>query len=170
VSHLAASARLLAGRPDLAEQPLRRGVEKLAKMGDGRMLATTIAMLAQAVYAQGGTQEAGTLCRQAADGAPDDDIVTQVIWRSVQAKLLARDGRGQDAERLAREAVALIEQTDLLSYHGDAMLDLAEVLNITERFDESRDCLRKGLALYEAKGNTVAAARARSLLEDAGHG
>ena len=164
VSHLAASARLLAGRPDLAEEPLRRGVQKLAGMGDGRMLATTIALLAQAVYAQGGTEEAAELCRRAADGAPDDDIVTQVIWRSVQAKIAAREGRAEDGERLAREAVALIDSTDLLNYHGDAMLDLAEVLSITKRSDEARECLRAGLALYEAKGNTVAGARARSLL------
>ena len=166
VSHLAASARLLAGRADLAEEPLRRGVQKLATMGDGRMLATTTAMLAQAVYAQGGEREARDLCRQTARGAAADDIVTQVIWRSVEAKLLARDGRVEEGERLAREAVALVAATDLLSYHGDAMLDLAEVLTIAGRIDDAADHLRRGLALYDQKGNAAAAARARSLLHD----
>ena len=64
-----------------------------------------------------------------------DDTVTQVIWRGVRAKVLAREGSCEQAEALAREAVALIEPTDLLSHHGDAMLDLAEVL---------RTCSRRG--------------------------
>jgi hypothetical protein len=38
------------------------------------------------------------------------------------------EGRGAEAEALAREAVALIEPTDLVSQHGDALLDLADVL------------------------------------------
>jgi hypothetical protein len=89
--------------------------------------------------------------------------VTQVVWRGVHAKLLARDGRGEEAEALARGAVALIEPTDLLSHHGDAMVDLAEVLRMSNRLEESHDHTRSALALYEAKGNAAAAARTRSL-------
>jgi tetratricopeptide (TPR) repeat protein len=164
VSHLTASIHLLSGRPERAEIPLRAGVETLASMGDGRLLATTTAMLAQAVYAQGGVREADALCRQTAAAAAQDDTITQVIWRSVQAKILARDGRCDEGEALAREAVTLIAATDLLSHHGDAMLDLAEVLRTSGRSAESEDRVRDGLALYEAKGNVAAAARARSLL------
>jgi|GEM_PF-6816153 len=168
VSHMAADVRLLAGRPDLAAIPLRLGVEKLATMGDGRLLATTTAMLARAVYAQGDVHEAHQLCRQTARGAAADDIITQAIWRGVEAKILARDARCDEGAVLAREAVALIETTDLLSHHGDAMLDLAEVLGIAERSKESLECLRHGLSLYDAKGNAAAATRARSLLRDLG--
>ena len=64
----------------------------------------------------------------AAGAGAHDDIVTQVIWRGVQAKILAHHGRPEEAETLARNAVALVAPTDLLSHHGDAMLDLAEVL------------------------------------------
>ena len=53
VSHHEALVRMLEGQPALAESPLRAGVEKLASMSDRGLLATTIAMLAQAVYAQG---------------------------------------------------------------------------------------------------------------------
>ena len=68
--------------------------------------------------------------------AQHDDIVTQVIWRGVQAKILAHQGRSEEAETLARDAVALVAPTDLLSHHGDAMLDLAEVLRTISRTDE----------------------------------
>ncbi|MEA2220610.1 MAG: hypothetical protein QOJ35_3236 [Solirubrobacteraceae bacterium] len=167
VCHLEASVRLLAGQPERAEVPLRAGIEKLSATGDGRLLATTRAMLAEAVYAQGRAREADALCGQAARAAAADDIVTHVIWRRVQAKVLARDGRIDEGEALAREAIALIEATDLLCDHGDAMLDLAEVLRIAGRVDESQDRVRGALALYVSKGNVVAGARARVLLGDA---
>ncbi len=163
VAHQEAMVWLLAGRPELAEQPLREGIERLEPMGDGGLLSTTSAMLAQAVYAQGRADEAAELC--AAASSATDDIVTQVIWRGVQAKILAREGRCDEALTLAREAVALVEPTDLLSHHGDAMLDLAEVLGACRSGgDECVGAAQTGLALYEAKGNIAAAARARSLV------
>ena len=65
-------------------------------------------------------------------------------------------------EALAREAVALVEPTDLLSHHGDAMLDLAEVLRTCCSARTSAAApSRPALALYERKGNVAAAARAR---------
>ncbi|MDX6678193.1 MAG: hypothetical protein QOE31_2245, partial [Solirubrobacteraceae bacterium] len=128
VSHHAAFVWLLAGQPERAEKPLRAGVSKLESMGEGRMLATTTAMLAQALYARGELGEADRLCRRTAEAAAADDIVTQVIWRGVRAKILARSGSCVEALALARDAVALVSATDLVSHHADAMLDLAQVL------------------------------------------
>ena len=65
------------------------------------------------------------------------------------------------AEALAREAVALVEPTDLLSHHGDAMLDLADVLRLSGRTGEAGGAACDALALYERKGNLVSAQRAR---------
>lgn len=165
VSHHEALVRLLAGQPAEAEASLRAGVERLSSMGDPNADATTTAMLAQAVYAQGRMREAEDLCRVSADAAAADDIVTHAIWRGVRAKILAREGGCERAETLAREAVALLDATDLHSHHGDAMLDLAEVLRACSRLDESDRALRTGLGLYELKGNHTAAARARRLLD-----
>jgi class 3 adenylate cyclase/tetratricopeptide (TPR) repeat protein len=164
VSHIEALVRMLAERPSLAEQLLRADVEALSSMSDRRMLATTMAMLAQAVYAQGRLEEAAELCRIAASDGAADDIVTQVIWRGVKARILAEHGACEPAEALAREAVALIAPTDLLSDHGDAMLALAEVLRACSRTDESERAARTALSLYEKKGNAVAAAWAQPLL------
>ncbi len=166
LSHHEAFVRLLAGQPGLAEALLRAGAEQLAQLSDGRMLATTNAMLAQALYAQGEFDEAGELCRRAADGAASDDTVTQVMWRGVQAKILAAGGRCAEAETLAREGVALVEPTDMLSYRGDAMLDLSEVLVSGSRAAEAERALHTAIALYDMKGNAVAAARARALLDE----
>ena len=143
--------RLLEGQPGLAERPLREAVDRLASMGDGELLATTLAMLAQAVYAQGQIDEAEQLCRMAAGAGAPDDIVTQVIWRGVTARILAGRGQAEEAEELAREAVALVAPTDLLSYRGDAMLDLADVLRSNSRTDEYHDAVEAALAVYERR-------------------
>ena len=164
VSHLEAFVRLLAGEPELAEARLRTDVETLSSMSAGDVLATTTALLAQAVYAQGRTQEAGELCRMTERRAAMQDTMTQVIWRGVKAKVLAAGGDCDQAEALAREAVALAEPTDLLLLRGDAMLDLAEVLRTCERTEESDRAARSALELYELKGNATAAARVRAPL------
>jgi tetratricopeptide (TPR) repeat protein len=164
VSHHEALVRLLEGQPGRAEVPLRAAVDRLASLGDGDRLATTLAMLAQAVFAQGQLDEAEQLCRMASGAGAPDDIVTQVIWRCVRAKILAHQGQPDEAEGLAREAVALIAPTDLLSHRGDAMLDLAEVLRTISDGDAYHGVVEAALSLYEMKGNVIGAARAQSLL------
>ena len=166
VSHIEALVRLLERAPQLAEAPLRADVEALTSASASDTLATTAAMLAQAVFTQGRLDEAGELCRLAEETAAADDIYTQAIWRGVQARVLVRTGRIDEAERLARGAVALAEPTDLLSTRGDAMLDLADVLWACRRRDESHRAARSALALFERKGNAVSAARARSMLDN----
>ena len=164
VSHLEASVRLLGGRPDLAEAPLRADAQALSSMGAGGALATTNALLAQAVLAQGRPEEAEALCR---DSAAARDLVTAAIGRGAHARALARTGRCAEAEPLAREAVALLEPTDLLSHRADAMLDLADVLRTCDN-PEAEAAVDAALALYARKGNTAATARAASLLTDPG--
>jgi DNA-binding SARP family transcriptional activator len=162
VSHHEALVELLAGRPASAEQRLREGYGRLAGMGDVTLTATTAAMLAQAVHAQGQLEEAEKLCEVSERGASADDIVTQVIWRGVQAQILAARGSPAVAEQLAREAVGLIARTDLLTHHGDALLDLAEVLRLCDRPQDSYQAARAALLPYARKGNVVAVRRVRS--------
>jgi DNA-binding SARP family transcriptional activator/class 3 adenylate cyclase len=166
LSHLEAWVRLLAGQPAAAEASLRGDAERLSAMSEGSALATTFALLAQAVFVQDRMREAAELCGMTSELAAVEDTMTQSIWRGVMAKVLAREGRGEEAEELAREAVALVEPTDLLSHRGDAMLDLADVLRTCARAEEADRATRTGLAMYEQKGNAVAAARALSLLDD----
>jgi ATP/maltotriose-dependent transcriptional regulator MalT len=164
VSHHEAIVELLAGRPDAAEARLRVGYEELGRMGgDGALLATTAAMLAQAVYAQDRVDEAEELCAISARTAPPEDLVTQVVWRGVQARALARRGRHDDAEALAREGLALVERTDLLTHQGDALLDLAAVLRSAGRDADAEAAAEAGRELHERKGIAAAAQRFNSM-------
>jgi class 3 adenylate cyclase len=159
-----AAVELLAGNPGPAEERLRWACDRLEGMGEKALLATTAAMLAQALYTQGRFEEAEGFCRASREAAAADDLSAQVQWRGVQGKILARQGKREEAEALARDAVALVAATDFLTYHGDAMLDLAEVLELSRKSAEAEAANRQGLELYERKGNLVAAERAKSQL------
>jgi tetratricopeptide (TPR) repeat protein len=164
VSHHEALVELLAGRPEAAEARLRIGYEELGRMGgDGALLATTAAMLAQAVYAQERMDEAEELCDLSARTAPPEDLVTHVVWRGVRAKVLARRELHAEAEALAREGLALVERTDLLTHHGDALLDLATVLRLAGREPEAEAAQQAGCELHERKGNVSATRRVKQM-------
>jgi DNA-binding SARP family transcriptional activator/tetratricopeptide (TPR) repeat protein len=161
VSHHEALVEMLAGQPAMAEARLRVGYAKLEDMGEGTLLATTAAMLAQAIHAQGRDQEADSFCLVSARTAAAEDLPTQVMWRGVRAKILGRQGHAGEAEALAREAVRLSEPTDLLMIRADALVDLAEVHKLRGSAAEADTAARQGLALYEQKGDLVSAGRIR---------
>jgi class 3 adenylate cyclase/tetratricopeptide (TPR) repeat protein len=165
-AHDEATVEMLAGRPEIAEERLRVGYRRLEEMGEHALLSTSAAMLAQAIYAQGRVDEAERFCVVSEQTGAVDDLSTQALWRSVRAKIHARQGQSEQGQALAREAVRLVERTDLLCDHGDALLDLAEVLRLDPRpsAHEERTLVQKAVVLYQLKGNLVSVDRAQSLL------
>jgi len=163
-----AMVEVLAGEPAAAEERLRTAYERFDELGEKALFASTAAMLAHAIYEQGRYAEAGELCRASREAAAADDLDAQVKWRGVAAKLLAQRGQNAEAETLAREAVELVAQTDLLRDHGDALLDLGEVLALGGEPPHAAAAFRAALELYEQKGDTVMAGRARSRLDATG--
>jgi predicted ATPase/class 3 adenylate cyclase len=162
----AAFIALLEGDPAAAERDLRAGYERLTAMGESQLLSTTAAILARAIYEQGRYDEAYAFTETSARAAAVEDVVTQIAWRAVRARVLAGQDRVREAEDLAREAVGLAERTDLSSDRGDAFLDLAEVLRASGRLEEAETVVRRALSLYERKGNLVGAEKAQSLLAE----
>ena len=88
-------------------------------MGETGILSTLAALLAEAVLAQGRDAEAEELTRTSEAAATEEDAASQIAWRTVRAVALARRNDVVEAERLAREAVALAAETDFLVMHGD---------------------------------------------------
>jgi Flp pilus assembly protein TadD len=79
--------------------------------------------------------------------------------------VLARRGRTEEAEALAREAWALIERVDSPSTVANSLLDLAEVLALGGKPDQAVPLVQQAGLLHEKKGNLVTAERARTVLE-----
>jgi class 3 adenylate cyclase len=165
-AQLEACVEMLAGRPEAAEEVLRRGYERLEQAGEKALLATTAAMLAQAIYSQGRYDEAQVYCDVSRGAAASEDLSVQIVSRGVQATILARRGRIDEAKALGDEAVQLAAETDLLNYHGDALVDLAEVLHLGDRPTEAAEKLAAAQKLFELKGNRSAADLARRRLGD----
>jgi class 3 adenylate cyclase/tetratricopeptide (TPR) repeat protein len=157
---------MLAGDVEAAEVELRRACEILKQLGEKGFLSTRAALLAHALCAQGRYEEAGPFIEIAAEAGSEDDRATQALWRAARAKVLARQGEIDEALRLAREAVALVAETDWLNTRGDALFDLAEVLDLAEKPDQAAARIAEALHLYERKGNIVAAGKARELLAE----
>ena len=120
--------------------------------------------LAQALLELGRDDEAEQWLERGRETAPSEERLPQMLWRQVRGKVLARRGELEEGERLAREAVALAARHGHAEAHGDALLDLAEVLALAGQ--DARAELGQALALYERKGNLVMAERTRSRLAE----
>jgi class 3 adenylate cyclase/tetratricopeptide (TPR) repeat protein len=153
----------LAGDPQAAERELRRGYALLSDMGDRSRLSTVAAFLSQALHAQSRFTEANDLALASAAAATPDDFYTQTVWRGTRALILARDGDSAEAEVLARDAVALTEDTDSLNLAGDALVVLAEVLAVGGHLVDAAVYARKALRRYHEKGNRVSSRRAEDI-------
>jgi class 3 adenylate cyclase len=165
VSHHEAYVARVAGDTAGAEAILRRGHERLTEMGEKALLADTAAMLAEVVYELGRPEEAWTLTREAEAAAAADDVSAQIAWRTVRARLLARRGEIAAAKRVGAEAVDLAARTDWLSDHADALLSQGEVQRMAGEGESAARAIREAIALYERKGNTIGARRARAALD-----
>jgi tetratricopeptide (TPR) repeat protein len=163
-SLLSSEIEMLADDPAAAERELRWGYGALEKMGDRGLLSMVAAELARAIYAQGGFEEAERFTYASEELAGTADTASQISWRAVRAKILARRREFAAAEELARGAVALAEQTDGLNSQGRALMDLAEVLRLAGRAGEAPPVVEQALDLFERKGNVVSAGKARSAM------
>jgi tetratricopeptide (TPR) repeat protein len=117
---------------------------------------------AEALVELGRTDEAEHWLQHGRETAPTDEPTPQMLWRQVRARVLASRGEHDEAERLAREAVARWETTDMPNQHADALVSLGEVLALAGK-DACRE-LEQALALYERKGNLVMVERTREQL------
>jgi len=142
------------------------GCARLEELGERGWLSTLAGQAGQALYALGRIDEAWHWTEVAEQAGAEDDVITRLLILQVRAKVLARRGDHAEAERVAREAVQLSEETDMLSEQGDARVDLAEVLTLAGRRDEAAEALAAAEALYTEKGYLVAVKRTQVLLED----
>ena len=142
---ISGAIELLADDPVAAERELRWGYERLEEMG---------------VKPEGGIarQLAEALYRQARY-----DDAERYAGSEVRAKLLARGGDFENAERLARDAIVAADGDDNLNGRGSARVTLAEVLSLVGRRSEALAAFNDARTLFEAKRNVAAVARTAKL-------
>ena len=156
---------LWAGDPAAAAEFAAEGFRLHEELGEEIFLSMAAGSRARALYALDRLDEADDWAGRAAELGATDDAQKEMLWRRIKAKVCARRGEHTEAERLAREAVAICDGTEMLDAQGDVYADLAEVLALAGRPEDAAEALEQALARYERKGNVVMAARTRDRLE-----
>ena len=146
------------------EAAAREACEKAEAIGELGNFMWLSGLAAQALLDLDRDAEAEEWLDRGLETAPSEERQPQILARLVRGRLLARRGELEEGERLAREAVDIAAETDMLNAHADALVELADVLALAGR--NARAELEQALALYERKGNLVMAERTRSRLAE----
>jgi class 3 adenylate cyclase len=157
---------LLAGDLDAAEAHLRAGCEVLTSTGETSTYSTAVGLLGRTLERKGALEGAEACTHHSEEAGGPDDLATQVVWRGVRARVLARRGMTQQALTLATEAVELAARTDFLAWRGEALLDLAQVLGLAGEPADAVEAAAEALGLFETKGNVVLAEQARRAMAE----
>jgi class 3 adenylate cyclase/tetratricopeptide (TPR) repeat protein len=156
----------LAGDHQSAADHLRLVCDRHEARGERSHLSTYAPRLGRWLCALGRHDEAERLAQLGRELGSEHDVVTQALWRQVQALIHSDRGQHTQAEQLAREAVSITEHTDILDLQGDALCDLAEVLAAAGRSDEAAAALERALERYERKKNRATIAQVKPKLEE----
>jgi ATP/maltotriose-dependent transcriptional regulator MalT len=157
-----ADVATLVGDHETAADRLRADCARLKAQHHLSRLSTFSALLGRSVSTLGRYTEAARLAQRARSLADEEDLITQVLWRQVEARVCSFRGRHADAESLARDAVRIAERTDGLDMQGDAFCDLALVLSAAGRGPEVAQALER----YERKRNLSAARSVQTRLAE----
>jgi class 3 adenylate cyclase/tetratricopeptide (TPR) repeat protein len=158
-SECAADVEVMAGDLEEAVRLMTEGQQRFEEMGISD--PTILPFLAYALYLAGRWKEAEDPAVRAVESG-------QPLWRllaqTVLARVRARQGRAEEAEALAREAIEAAGRTDYLVFQGRTAVGMAEVLQILGREAEAAPFLEEAVRVFEQKGATVWADLARSRL------
>jgi tetratricopeptide (TPR) repeat protein len=133
-------------------------------MGETGIFSTLVAELALVLSELGQFDQAVPLIEQSRTAAAAEDVLSHARWRVAMARVLASRGKPKEAVDLARQAVVLLEPTDVINVRADTLVQLAHVLAAAGEESEAARALEQALDLYERKGNVVSAGRAREML------
>ncbi|MDQ4005840.1 MAG: AAA family ATPase, partial [Actinomycetota bacterium] len=150
---------LMAGDAEEAIRVMQEGQAQFDEMGIQD--TTILPFLANALLVAGRWEEAEDPARRAIEGG-------HPLWRALGqttlARVRARQGRGEEAETLAREALASTQRSDYPIWRGRSALGLAEILELNGKDGEVTSLREYALQQFEQKGATVWADLARSQL------
>jgi class 3 adenylate cyclase/tetratricopeptide (TPR) repeat protein len=156
----AAIIELLADEDVAAERIMREAHEILTAAGERGFLSTVSALLGLALARQGRYDEADRFAEESREAGSHDDVITQLYWRIVKARVAAAKGDLDSAATLAAEVVALTDETDDCFDGPIGVLEVVDFLEPAAR----RGPLEQALAETERKGNVVSVERIRAKL------
>jgi tetratricopeptide (TPR) repeat protein len=112
----------------------------------------------------GKLDEAEAVLRRAQHLTNAAEVSDLIELDAIEAQLLARRGRLEDAEELARRAHVAASSTDLYFAQVFAVSSLALVVELAGRTAEAQKEFEHAVGVAEAKGDTAYASRLRARL------
>jgi tetratricopeptide (TPR) repeat protein len=158
---------LLAGDLDAVAGIGQRSVAVLLRSEANAYVSTRAVQLAHVEMSRGNTGEAERLLGIAKAYAVEYDLLTQFLYRAVEARLLAHRRRHEAAQALAAEAVRLGAGTDAIVDRVRTVVALEEVLRLGGKHDEARAAAVEAESLLTAKGSSAGIMHLREQLADA---
>jgi class 3 adenylate cyclase/tetratricopeptide (TPR) repeat protein len=159
---------LLSGDPAAAAAEGEESCRMREELGRWSELSTAAGGLALVYCELERLDDAERWAARAVELGTEEDAVTQMLWRQARARILARRGEYEEAERLARAAVEIGDTTEDLDAKAEARADLGDVQVLAGRPDEAAPVVEEALARFEAKENLVRSAHMRARLAELG--
>jgi DNA-binding SARP family transcriptional activator len=166
VEHQLAGIATLAGDHEAAATYRRAFCTYIESLGGLAHLSSHAPELGRSLCKLGHFDAAKPLAQLGRELGDEHDALTQILWRQVEALVLAHAGDHVQASSVGREAVAIAARTDALNTHADALCDLSEVLMLAGHVEEATEELGRALRLYEQKRNLVMAEQVRTRLNE----
>jgi tetratricopeptide (TPR) repeat protein len=104
------------------------------------------------------------MVQRARELGAEDDLTTELFWRTAQAEVHASRGEFESAFTLLDEAHELIEATDYIVDSAATLIMRAGVEKAAGNPERARAALEEAVALFERKGDLMAAKYGRELL------
>jgi class 3 adenylate cyclase len=161
-----AQIAVIAGEYETAAHYLYEACEAMEKAGSIGTLSTYAPTLGRVLCLLGRYDEAEQLAQKGRELGGPEDLLTQTAWRQTQALVHSARGQHTEAEQLAREAVDFSLRGDSLPSQGDALFDLAAVLEAAGRREEAVAAWQETLDCYERKEIVPLARRTRERLDE----
>jgi DNA-binding SARP family transcriptional activator/class 3 adenylate cyclase len=149
-----------------AEAELRPAYDALKRIGEKSHFSSLAHALSDVVFLQGRYEEAEQLTRECEEASRPNDVHSQILWRSIRAKVLAHKGDFDAAEELARVSVTFAAESDFHPAHAEALMDLAHVLELRGEREAAARSVEKAISFFGLKGNLPQVERARAVLAE----
>jgi class 3 adenylate cyclase/ATP/maltotriose-dependent transcriptional regulator MalT len=131
------------GDLDGAERLSRDSIRTLAPLEDRGTLCEAQRWLAEVLLAKGKVDEAERYAEAALDTVGPQDMSSRASTRSTLARVRNAQGRSADAEKLLREAVDIIDETEYCAFGTETLQTLAQLLREGGREDEAETFERR---------------------------
>jgi tetratricopeptide (TPR) repeat protein len=163
---LAAESRVewYARELDRATELARLALAELEEVKDRESAARVALYLTKYLEEAGKLDEAEAVFRRTRQLTNAAEVSDVIQLDSIEAQLLVRGGRLEDAEELARRAHVAANSTDLYFARVFAASSLALVVELAGRTEEAQQEFEYALGIAEAKGDREYASRLRAHL------